>query len=295
MGAQLVSLVMKRWTRISDTAFRVLVKMALTALDEPTDTRAAGEYFAGRDPLAEVLDPLDGDRQTVLRRVRYALNELIARGAIKRTSTGRAGKNSEYRLTLLNTPQPIDKPRRNKAKKGEPGVPPQGESQIPPQGEPGIPERGNLAFPPRNHEEPQEEPLEEEVGTLLPVVQAVDTTGGAPPPDPRRTQTAPSSPPGNESTSSISSGEQQPPQPETATHDRAREDAAGLAPILRLIEGNPAATRGDREEPHLTPVRAPIPTRQGFGWCLTCYAEGQTTLAVDDQHGDRCAKHLHTA
>lgn len=46
--------------------------------------------------------------------------------------------------------------------------------------------------------------------------------------------------------------------------------------------------------PDNTPEPAPAPAApsQGFGFCLTCHAEGQITVAVDPVHGDACAYHL---
>lgn len=120
-------------------------------------------------------------------------------------------------------------------------------------------------------------------------------TGGAPPPDPRR----PGAPTGHriESESSISQGGQEPPQPETATHDRAREGNPDPAVTLRLVEGNPEATRGERPT-SLFP--APVPdqkpaSRRGFGFCMPCHAEGKTTLAADPINGDACAHHIRNA
>ncbi|MEU4777492.1 hypothetical protein [Micromonospora sp. NPDC023633] len=102
------------------------------------------------------------------------------------------------------------------------------------------------------------------------------STGGTLPPDPLRPQSP--SAPGNGIESSLSSAVQDPPQPETASHDRARETAAGRGPNLRLV------TNSDRQ-----------PTSDGFGFCLACHAEGKTTLAVDQVAGNACAFHLRSA
>ncbi|MFI6266135.1 hypothetical protein [Micromonospora sp. NPDC051006] len=93
--------------------------------------------------------------------------------------------------------------------------------------------------------------------------------GGTLPPNPLRPQDPKTGDLGNEIENSLSSGGDQPPQPDTATHDRAREQT----PRLRLV---------------------PTPGR-GFGFCLACHAEGKTTLAVDTATGDACALHLRTA
>ena len=42
MGARLMTLVLMRWTHVSDRAFRVLSRMATTALDEPVTVAAPG-------------------------------------------------------------------------------------------------------------------------------------------------------------------------------------------------------------------------------------------------------------
>lgn len=157
MGSRLVSLVLARWTHVSDRAFRVLVRMAHTALDEPKDGQPAGLYFGGRDLLAMTLrNERGGKPDSLARSVRYALDELIEAGAIKRLHHGRAGRNTVYELTLAN------EPAVRKTGQGESHVPPEEESSVPPQGESHVPPRGNPAFPPRNHKEPVEELLEDQ-------------------------------------------------------------------------------------------------------------------------------------
>ncbi|RLK13302.1 hypothetical protein DER29_4319 [Micromonospora sp. M71_S20] len=257
MGARLVGLVLARWTHLPDRAFRVAVRMALTALDEPTDKVPAATYFGGRDALANVLrNERGGTRDSVLRVVRLAIEDLIDAGAAKRVSKGRVGNNAVYELTLLNTPKSIGKRHCTVEKEGETSVPPEGETGIPPQGETSIPQRGNAAFPPRNHDEPREDPQEEVRLPVPPVLPAVDTTGGAPPPDPRR----PDDPSGRRTSpeTATSAEEQQPPQPETATHDRAH--ASDPPPALRLVPGNPDAIPTD-ERTSLFPAPVPGPPR----------------------------------
>ncbi|RKN38469.1 hypothetical protein [Micromonospora endolithica] len=100
--------------------------------------------------------------------------------------------------------------------------------------------------------------------------------GGTLPPNPLRPQSP--SAPGTGIESSLSSAVQEPPQPETATHDRAHEAPPGPGPNLRLV------TNLDRQ-----------PTSKGFGFCLACHAEGQVTLAVDEIAGAACAHHLRSA
>ena len=228
MGASLVSLVLARWTHLSDRAFRVVVKMAHTALDEPSDGKPAAIYFAGRDPLVDVLrNERGGDRETAYRTVKRAIAELLADNAIERVSAGRAGKNAVYRLTL-KTAKSIDSGHCTVDIQGDTSSPPEGDTQSPPQGDTSGSVRGTPGVPPRNQEEPLEEPREEERRTVLPVDPAVVTTGGTLPPDPLR----PDDPSGRRTSpeSETSAEEQQPPRPDTATHDRA---SAKPQPALR--------------------------------------------------------------
>ncbi|GIJ10754.1 hypothetical protein ACFFMR_18990 [Micromonospora andamanensis] len=100
------------------------------------------------------------------------------------------------------------------------------------------------------------------------------SSGGTLPPDPLRPQSPTA--PGNGIESSLSDDGQQPPQPETATHDRARETEPAGPPNLRLVVDNAAPGKG-------------------FGFCLACHAEGHTTLAVDPVSGDACLSHIRSA
>ncbi|MEU4590067.1 hypothetical protein [Micromonospora aurantiaca (nom. illeg.)] len=254
MGARLVSLVLARWTHLSDRAFRVVVKMAHTALDEPNDSLPAATYFGGRDPLVDVLrNERGGDRQTAYRTVKRAIAELLDDTAIERVSAGRAGKNAVYRLTLLNTPASIEQGHCTVAVQGDTSGPPEGDTQSPPQGDTSGSVRGTAGVPPRNHDEPREEPREEVRRTVLPVDQAVDTTGGHAGP---QTPLRPGDPPGRRTSpeTATSAAEQQPPQPETATHDRA--PASDPPPALRLVPGNPDATPTENR-PSLFPAAVP--------------------------------------
>ncbi|MEU5945113.1 hypothetical protein ABZ793_06070 [Micromonospora sp. NPDC047465] len=256
MGARLVSLVLARWSHLPDRAFRVVVRMALTALDEATDKVPAATYFGGRDPLIAVLrNERGGDRDTADRTLKRAIGDLIKDTAIERVSAGRAGKNAVYRLTLLNTPQAIGARHCTVEIQGDTGCPAEGDTSSPLEGDTGCPEWGTAAVPPRNHDEPREDPQEEVRLPVPPVLPAVDTTGGAPPPDPRR----PDDPSGrrNESTSETSAEDQQPPRPETATHDRAH--ASDAPPALRLVPGNPDATPNEDRTSSLFPAPVPGP------------------------------------
>lgn len=115
MGASLIGAVFARWTHVSDTAFRVLTRMALTALDNPSadGKKPAATYWGGRDLLAMSLRrpwPTGDDeksanaRKNIHRDVRRALGELAKEGAIEIVDTGRAvrqGNRQVYRLCLL--------------------------------------------------------------------------------------------------------------------------------------------------------------------------------------------------
>lgn len=168
MGARLVTLVLMRWPHVSDRAFRVLVRMAHTALDEPGQGTPAHLYFGGRDLLADVLRS-DGDRDTVYRTVKRAIAELVEAGAIERVAAGRAGRHAVYRMTLAGArsidTQPVDNPA-TPPRQGDTSSPPEGDTSDPPQGDTSSPVRGTPAVPPRNHEEPLKE-LEEERKTVV--------------------------------------------------------------------------------------------------------------------------------
>jgi hypothetical protein len=112
---------------------------------------------------------------------------------------------------------------------------------------------------PPNH--PEEPPTTTTQGT---------TPGGTLPPDPLRPP-APEAP-GTESKNSTSDQQDQPPpQPETASYDRAREDR------------RPASAE---------PAPSPNGRGKGLGFCVACHANGQIVLAVDPATGDICATHL---
>lgn len=153
MGARLVSLALARWTHVSDRAFRLLVRMALTALDEPSPGAPACVYFGGRDLLAMTLRNEGGNPQTRYRAVKRLLAELVEAGAIERAQPGRAGQNAVYRLTLDGV-RAIDILPSTPATQGGPVSPPEGGLS--------APARGATEAPPRNQEEPQEELSEEE-------------------------------------------------------------------------------------------------------------------------------------
>lgn len=167
MGAKLVSLALTRWApHVPDRAFRVLVRMAVTALDEASNGQQAGLYFGGRDLLLSCLKAeRNGTRDSQLRALRRAVNDLIDLGCIRRTNKAYAGVNQVYELTLWAAikvdAQPVDN-SVGEPVKGDTSDPPLGDTDDPPQEGPWCPERGTPTTPPRNHEEPIEELREEQ-------------------------------------------------------------------------------------------------------------------------------------
>lgn len=168
MGAQLVALVLTRWTHLPDTAFRILIRMALTALDAKTEGRDGRPpnppnlYFGGRDPLAMSLrrEFPTGDseaarkaRKNIYGDVRKATAELIKAGAIELVDTGRVirhGHAQTYRLTLAPFMT------------GGVLSPPSGRGDNPSSGGVLSPPEGGSTTPPRSSEEPEEERGKEE-------------------------------------------------------------------------------------------------------------------------------------
>ncbi|CNE44904.1 Uncharacterised protein [Mycobacterium tuberculosis] len=143
MGAQLVTLVFVRWTHVSDTAFRILMRMAVTALDHEKDGRPACLYFGGREPLARALRrPFpEGDsekakkaRKNIYGDVRRAIKELVEEGAVEIVDTGKyvqVGHRQTYRLHLT---VPHTAGRGPNPASGRGQNPPSGRDDSPPQG-----------------------------------------------------------------------------------------------------------------------------------------------------------------
>lgn len=110
MGAALVMAVHTHWTFVSDPAFRVLSRMALTALDNASNGNEPGLYYAGRELLARSLkqpfpegddDEAERRRERLFWTVRKAVRELVAAGAIERVGDARPGRNQVYRLKVM--------------------------------------------------------------------------------------------------------------------------------------------------------------------------------------------------
>jgi hypothetical protein len=161
MGANLVGRVLANWTHVSDRAFRLLVRMAHTALDHPQNGQPADHYFAGRELLAMTLRATGGTEQSRYRVVARVVAELIEVGAIERIDSGRTGHSAVYRLTLGDLCKPARKP-----KKGGLSSHPQGGQISHPKGGQIDHERVAKLATPRNQEEPLEELREEEVVEL---------------------------------------------------------------------------------------------------------------------------------
>lgn len=178
MGAQLVAQVLAGWTDVSNQAFRVLVRMALTALDKPQNGHPAGIYRGGRELLAMTLRG-DGTDETKYRAVKRAVAELTEAGAIEHIATGWTGQKAVYRLTLSRRGTvavideeggPMTPPSDPLADAGMGGQydPPKGGSIDPPKGGRNMPERGAYTTPPRNQEEVIEERDEENWVAAMP-------------------------------------------------------------------------------------------------------------------------------
>lgn len=109
MGARLVGALVAKHPDLSDRAFRVAVRMALSALDEPRDGRPAHLYFNGWEVLALALgrdlppagsaDPAERHRRRLASEsVRRAVQELVARGLVEPLGTAHRGSRQAYRL-----------------------------------------------------------------------------------------------------------------------------------------------------------------------------------------------------
>ncbi len=246
--------------------------MAVTALDNPTASRPAGLYFAGRDLLAMSLKepfPAGDDaasskaREHQYTRVRRAVKELIDDGAIEREGDARDGCNQEYRLRLDAEPRLPRKPsnrggpRRSSSRQGGYGSPPEGGCHGLPQGGCDSPQRGAAVAPPRKDGGGVQELREKKSVDLDTAV-----TG---------------------------------PRARDPSQDPVSELAA--SPDPQTPKGDPMPTEEDDRPVPPTPASAepvderPVPAA-GHGFCLACYAAEQTVLAADPVAGSACAWHI---
>lgn len=173
MGATLVAQVLSDWSWLPDRAFRVLVRMALTALDRPRGETPAATYFGGHELLALTLrsGSRGGTAKTVKREVREAVQICVSAGAVRRIGEARAGHNGTYRLTL-DAPPGVDRAPRRAKQEGE--IPPPVEGPItPPQEGSTTPPKGGEPTPPKEViEEPRKELSQEGRGDLRTTVTA---------------------------------------------------------------------------------------------------------------------------
>lgn len=180
MGAQLVGLVLSKWTHLNDTDFRILLRMALTALDEESEGRPAHLYFGGHEFLASALrrpfpagdsEQARKGRQNVLRDVRRSVKGLVDQGAIEVVDTGKAvrqGVAKTYRLTLWSSAgvlTPSSTGGENPSSTGHVGgavTPSYAGGDDPCAGGGDSPHEQGVTTPPRNHVGAREEPREED-------------------------------------------------------------------------------------------------------------------------------------
>jgi hypothetical protein len=165
MGAHLANKVLAHWTHVSDRAFRVLIRMALTALDKPKDDKPASIYFGGRELLAMTLRTDKGSDRSRYRVVARVLAELVEAGAVERADSGRQGHNAVYRLTLSRGRAARKRPAEGTPQGGQSDHPQDGQFSHLEGGQSDPPRVADLATP-RNQEEPLEELLKEKRGDL---------------------------------------------------------------------------------------------------------------------------------
>jgi hypothetical protein len=186
MGATLVTQVLAHWSHVSDRAFRVLVRMAVTALDKPQNGNPANIYRGGRELLAMSLRNKGGTERTRFRSVAEAVAELTDAGAIEHLVTGWAGQNAVYRLTLGNTITD---------EMGGPKAHPVDGSTAHPMDVPSARKWMGPEHTPRNQEEITKERGEEEWGSSTPTSHPPRGADSTEPPDnvirmPKRTSRA---------------------------------------------------------------------------------------------------------
>ena len=119
MGARNVSGALALYRHLDHRAMRLLVGMALTALDAPIGDTPARLYYGGQDAMADLLGydvpPRDDDDPAVtkLRRnaheqVRRALADLRAAGAIDVKVKAVNGRRAVYLLHVATIPGAVD-------------------------------------------------------------------------------------------------------------------------------------------------------------------------------------------
>jgi hypothetical protein len=159
MGAQLVAQVLVYWTDLSDPAFRVLMRMAVTALDNDSKNgKPAGRYFGGRELLmmslrAPYVAP-DADpkaHHSLVIQVGKAIRELKKRGAIEPlVEHPQIGRRQVYQLVLAPT-HSWSSNRLTVGPEDQLTVIPLYNSQLSHEGQLSVVERDNPQLSPRNH------------------------------------------------------------------------------------------------------------------------------------------------
>jgi hypothetical protein len=207
MGSQLVAKVFATWApHVGDKAFRVLMRMAHTALDETNERAQACLYFGGPDLLAATM-PGTGTEASKQRIARRALEELVALGAVELVNRAGNGRRQVYRLTLWDPPK-VGAYERKKSAKFDEWVaghreladnpsPPQPDNPSPPQPDNPSPRSRTTRVRPRNQEEPPQE-LTEENG-VEDGAQVTDATREPDPPHPEPISSHPLPPCGDPS------------------------------------------------------------------------------------------------
>ena len=107
MGIELVkSATRPEWAqRLTDAGYRVVVAMALHALDRNSSKQQAGFYHGGHGPLQIAL--CGEESPAALQKVKRAVRHLVEVGAIERTTEPGWGTLPVYRLTLDSINQPV--------------------------------------------------------------------------------------------------------------------------------------------------------------------------------------------
>jgi hypothetical protein len=164
MGATLVTQAIQRWApHVSDRAFRVLIAMAVIALDKPKKDTPEKLYFGGQEALTHSLRrERGGNLDSAVKTVKRAIRELMDVGAIRCTQVAVLGSNAVYLLTLENSPrvqEHDDSGSKYFANGRDTPSPPGGDTPSPHGRDTPSPNRGTSDVP--TSKETPEEPLEE--------------------------------------------------------------------------------------------------------------------------------------
>jgi hypothetical protein len=112
MGIQLANVVSVTWAHLPERQYKILMRMALTALDSPNERGQPPRVFwGGWEPLSLALardvpdedDPRDEAqkrRRRLCREVSEITSALVSAGAIKPQEWARKGHQQTWKLTL---------------------------------------------------------------------------------------------------------------------------------------------------------------------------------------------------